>query len=269
MHYNAFHDSCLSLQYSPLQAEVVYRSYGPSLTYLQNIQILKKTKEIHDLSKGLSLVNCLVPISLKPLEREQVSSALVAPFGHNHTQLEVIGIGGQHLRPEQQPTPALSPLDQCFHDVLEAECPSHGFTPTVGRARSSADRSATFSISENPLSYLDSPTPSNPRNATSNRDTGTNTSRSCSNKPFRFKRLAEIYPCNFSNDPIIEVLVDDKLPHKPLVYAYNHDGIVIAQLHVDLQGSEKGKTLGTVEVTFYCEVQPWHIFVKYVPLFSS
>lgn len=249
MHYNARHDSSLALKYSPIQADVVYRSEGPPLAYLLNCQILRRTREVRDGKKALSLVNSLAPVTLRPLVNQRLTKGLVAAYGHNRNQLEVIGVGGQHLRCQQRKpecSVGKTPLEQCFEDVLESECLNCAF---VQQHRTT--RSATFTVKEESISCseaasggrvvggnVDTSDAPNGKRVNFHRDLAS----SYSNKLFRFKRLAAIYPCNFSADPITEVLVDDKLPDSPFVYAYNDHGVVIAQLQVNRPENE-GKRL--------------------------
>lgn len=228
MHFHAFHDSCLRLQYSPLQPELVYRSDAPSLAYLHNNRLLGRTRNTVNFNKRPSIVNTIVPFNIQPLNG-LTTPTLVAPFGHNHNQLEVIGIGGQNLRPTSTDKYSQS-LDQCFKDVLRAQHPNIDFCPSNETTTSS---SKTFTMSSSAC-YTQDPLPR------------------YSDSFFRFKRLAEMYPRNFKVDPIVEVLVDDKMLHAPFIYAYNGHGIMMAQLHID--GSEETGVFPMVKPTIISDL---------------
>lgn len=218
MHYNSFHDSCLSLKYSPSQAEVVYRSEACPLPYLHNSRIIhKKTNSTSHIT------NCVAPIKLG-----RSTKGLIASFGCNQSEIEAIGVGGQQLRKKTTNFhhDPLS-LEQCFQDVLKAEYPNFDFSSHATPGSSKGPR--TFTISDDPLRYLNFP-PSNNH----------------SKKPFRFKRLAEFRPRCFDEHSLIEILVDDKIAENPFVYARGHGGLSISQLHVTEHPTEEdGNNSGT------------------------
>lgn len=236
MHHHAFYDTNVAVSYG--QPELVYRSRGPPLSMLHNSTILARSRnfmvEMQREHPKYEMVNSLARIALG---RDVVG--VVAPCGFNHTELEVVCVGGQpsffcHLRgreseiggsevvPGKATESSASPssrLSQCLSDILLAEYPSRA---AGGPGRHETSGAVGEHLDEETRNY-------EACHRTAELDNGR---EPIYRKTFRFKRVSHIRPRSFLTDRVSEVRVDDKMKDRPFIYARNHHGCVLARLNV-------------------------------------
>lgn len=245
MHHNVFYETNVAISHGA--PELVYRHRGPPLSMLHNAAILGRSRNIMtELQREYSkyeIVNSLAPISLGPGLK-----GFVGPCGFNHTELEVVCVGGQGLhstlrqrrdtlRNDLSRCPSnFSSLAQCFSDILETEYPNK----TFGNVTAS---SATGSC-HSQRSFRDYDACHRTAELGNGRDR-------INSDVFRFKRLSHFRSRSFGTNRVAEVRVDDKMTDRPLIYARNHDGCVIARLTVspwdDKAHQDKSGVLPSVE----------------------